>query len=271
MMLIDSHCHLADEAFLADLPEVAERARAAGVNEAVCILSSDSPDEHARVEAVRAAWPGVVFATAIHPHRAGPYAGRVADAVSAVREMADRVGARLLGEMGLDYHYDFAPRAVQQEVFAAQVRLAVELALPVAIHTREAFDDTMRILGEAGGGHVRGVMHCFTGTAAEAEQALGLGFYLSVPGIVTFPKAAALRDVVAQIPLNRILVETDAPYLAPVPHRGKRNEPAFVAATVRQVAAILGLTVETVAERVRENLATLLELPRVDTPSKPVF
>ena len=209
-MFFDSHCHLADEAFYADLPEVAARARAAGVTDAICILSADTPDEHARVDVVRAAWPGVRFATAVHPHRAGAYAGRVDDAVRAVREIAATVDAPLLGEMGLDYHYDFAPREVQQAVFAAQVELAVELDLPIAIHTRLATDDTVGILKEAGAGKVRGVMHCFTGTAAEARQDLDLGFYLSIPGIVTFPKAGELREVVAGLPLDRVLVETDA-------------------------------------------------------------
>jgi TatD DNase family protein len=256
--VIDSHCHLADEAFLADLPEVAARAREAGVSDAICILSADTAEEHARVDAVRAAWPGVRFATAVHPHRAAPYAGRVDEAVRAVREVAGRVGAPLLGEMGLDYHYDFAPRDVQQAVFAAQVELAVELDLPVAIHTRLASADTIAILREAGGGRVRGVMHCFTGTLDEARQALDIGFYLSIPGIVTFPKAEALRDTVAALPLDRLLVETDAPYLAPVPHRGKRNEPAFLPETVRQVARLHGLSPEEAAPRLRANCDRLL-------------
>jgi len=270
-ILIDSHCHLADEAFLADLDDVAHRAHAAGVSEAVCILSADTPEEHARIEAVRTAWPGVLFATAIHPHRAGPYAGRVSAAVRAVRTIAAQVSAPLLGEMGLDYHYDFAPREVQREVFAAQVQLAVELNLPVAIHTREAGNDTIEILQDAGGGRVRGVMHCFTGTVSDAHQALDLGFYLSIPGIVTFPKAGALREVVHGVPLDRILVESDAPYLAPVPHRGKRNEPAFISETVAQIAAVHGLTTEAVAEQIRANFHRLIDRPRVDTPSKPVF
>lgn len=269
-MFLDSHCHLADEAFYADLPEVAARARAAGVIDAICILSADTPEEHARVDAVRAAWPGVRFATAVHPHRAGAYAGRVADAVRVVRAIAARVGAPLLGEMGLDYHYDFAPKDVQQAVFAAQVELALELDLPVAIHTRLATDDTVGILQEAGAGKVRGVMHCFTGTATEARQALDLGFYLSIPGIVTFPKAGALRDMVAGLPLDRVLVETDAPYLAPVPHRGKRNEPAFLPETVRQIALLHGVTAEVVAAQVRTNCERLLGASRVDTPAKPV-
>ncbi|MEO6224194.1 MAG: TatD family hydrolase [Vicinamibacterales bacterium] len=270
-MLIDSHCHLADEAFLADLTDVASRAHAAGVTGAVCILSSDTPQEHARVDAVRGAWPGVLFATAIHPHRAGAYGGRVEEAVQAVREVAARVSASLLGEMGLDYHYDFAPRDVQREVFAAQVKLAVELDLPVAIHTREAGSDTIEILQASGAGRVRGVMHCFTGTASDARQALDLGFYLSIPGIVTFPKAGPLRDVIKEVPLDKILVESDSPYLAPVPHRGKRNEPAFVSETVKQIAAIHGLTMDVVAEQIRANFSQLIGRPRVDTPSKPVF
>ncbi|HUR20933.1 MAG TPA: TatD family hydrolase [Vicinamibacterales bacterium] len=270
-ILIDSHCHLADEAFLADLDEVATRAHAAGVSRAVCILSADTAEEHARIEAVKTAWPNVVFATAIHPHRAGPYAGRVNEAVQAVRTIAAQVSAVLLGEMGLDYHYDFAPRDVQRAVFAAQVQLAVELNLPVAIHTREAGPDTIEILQDAGAGRVRGVMHCFTGTASDARQALDLGFYLSIPGIVTFPKAQSLRDVLSGVPLDRVLVESDAPYLAPVPHRGKRNEPAFVSETVKQIAAIHELTVEVVAEQILANFDRLLDPSRVDTPSKPVF
>ena len=270
-MLVDSHCHLADEAFLTDLDDVARRAHAAGVSRAVCILSSDTPEEHDRIDAVRTAWPEIVFATAIHPHRAGAYAGRVNEAVQAVRNMAARVSAPLLGEMGLDYHYDFAPREVQREVFAAQVQLAVELDLPVAIHTREAGNDTIEILQDAGGGRVRGVMHCFTGTASDARQALDLGFYLSIPGIVTFPKAGSLRDVVREVPLDRILVESDAPYLAPVPHRGKRNEPAFISETVKQVAAIHGRTLDAVVEQIRANFDQLMDRSRVDTPSKPVF
>ncbi len=271
VMFVDSHCHLADEVFLTDLDEVVLRAQTAGVSRAVCILSSDTPEEHARIEAVRLAWPGVVFATAIHPHRAAPYAGRVNEAVAAVRSIAALVSAPLLGEMGLDYHYDFAPRDVQREVFAAQVQLAVELDMPVAIHTREAGNDTIEILQDAGGGHVRGVMHCFTGTADDARRALDLGFYLSIPGIVTFPKAATLRDVVREVPLDRILVESDSPYLAPVPHRGKRNEPAFITETVKQIAAIHGLTVDAVAAQIRTNFDRLIDRSRVDTPSKPVF
>lgn len=269
-MFVDSHCHLADAAFVEDLTSVAERARAASVIGAVCILAADNDEEFERVPAVTAAWPGVSFATAIHPHRAGAWQGRVGEVAGVVRAAVERVGAIALGEMGLDYHYDFAPSGIQQEVFAAQVALAVDLDLPVAIHTREAADDTHAVLASAGQGRVRGVMHCFTGSARDAERALALGFYLSIPGIMTFPKADALRDVVRQVPEDRLLVETDAPYLAPVPHRGKRNEPAYLADTVRALSTLRGVSLEAMAERLSLNFAALFHPRRVDTPSKPV-
>jgi TatD DNase family protein len=269
-MITDSHCHLADAAFGDDLDAVATRSRAAGVTGAVCILSADTPEEFARVPAVRSAWPGVSFATAVHPHRAAAYAGRTDALIAVVRDAARRVDAIALGEMGLDYHYDFAPKPVQHEVFAAQIALALELDLPVAIHTREATDDTHAILREAGRGRVRGVFHCFTGSHDDAIRALDLGFYLSIPGIVTFPKAGDLRDVVQTIPEDRLLVETDAPYLAPVPHRGRRNEPAFLAETVRALAAIRGVTPEALATRLETNFRACVGRRLVDTPAKPV-
>jgi TatD DNase family protein len=255
--VIDSHCHLADEAFRDDLPGVVERARAAGVTAALCILSSDTAAELERWPDVVAAWPDVRCATAIHPHRAAAYAGRAHEAAALVERAADELGAIVLGEMGLDYHYDFAPAPVQREVFAAQVELAVRRNLPVAIHTREAFEDTHAILREAGQGRVRGVMHCFTGTRDEAIRALDLGFYLSIPGIVTFPRAGELREVVRALPADRLLVETDAPYLAPVPHRGKRNEPAFLPRTVVAVAELIGVSAGTFGAQVSANFQAL--------------
>ncbi len=146
-------------------------------------------------------------------------------------------GARAVGEIGLDYHYDFAPRDVQQQVFATQIEVAKTLGVPVIIHTREATDDTFQILREAGP-DVRGVFHCFTGDVGMARAALELGFYVSLAGIVTFPKAEILREVARLVPADKLLIETDAPYLAPVPHRGKRNEPGFVARVAETVAGL---------------------------------
>ena len=255
-MLIDSHCHLADEVFVADLDAVVARATAAGVTAALCILSADEPEELARVPAVRAAWPAVQFAAAIHPHRAAAYEGRAQEAGRVAGEAADVSGAVAIGEIGLDYYYDFSPKGTQREVFTAQLAVAVARNLPVSIHTREATDDTLALIREAG--TVRGVMHCFSGSIDEARQALDLGFYISLSGILTFPKAGNLRDLATFVPEDRLLVETDAPFLAPVPHRGKRNEPAWVALTAATLAAARGMRAADMSERLSKNFVALI-------------
>ena len=255
--VIDSHCHLADEAFVADLAAVVERAGAVGVTSAMCILSADEPEELARAPRVLAAWPAVRFAAAIHPHRAGAYAGRPAEAARIAREAATAVRAIAIGEIGLDYHYDFSPRDVQRAVFTAQVGVALDLDLPVVIHTREATDHTVGVLREAGSSGVRGIMHCFSGTIDEARVALDLGFYISLAGILTFPKAESVRDIARFVPADRLLVETDAPFLAPVPHRGKRNEPAWVAETLAKLAEVRATAIEEMDAQVTENFRAL--------------
>jgi TatD DNase family protein len=240
--MIDSHCHLADEAFEADLEAVVERAKAAGVGSALCILAAGDAREAARAMLLRRLWPEVRFSTGVHPHQARGFEAP-GSAAAAVRAAVSANGPVVaIGEIGLDYHYDFSPRPVQQQVFREQVRLARELELPVVIHTREADDDTLAILREEGDGDLKGVFHCFTGDRVLARAALDLGFHLSFAGIVTFPKAAPLRDVVRATPPDRLLVETDSPYLAPVPYRGKRNEPAFVARVVEAIAEVRGAT-----------------------------
>jgi len=165
--------------------------------------------------------------------------------------------ARAVGEIGLDYHYDFSPRDVQHAVFRAQVRLARELQRPVVIHTREADEDTIAILREEGGGEVRGVLHCFTGDAALADAGLALGFFVSLAGIITFPKAEALRQTVRRVPLDRLLTETDSPFLAPVPYRGKRNEPAYVARVVAALADMRGIPAGELSARTAANFHRL--------------
>jgi TatD DNase family protein len=253
--IVDSHCHLADEAFVADLDAVIARAQAAGVARVLCILSADEDDELERARTVAEAWPAVAFSAAIHPHRAGAYAGDAVGAAAITRRAVEARSAVAVGEIGLDYHYDFAPRDVQRDVLAAQVALAVELDKPVVIHTREATDDTMAVLREAGAGRVRGVMHCFSGTPDEARLALDLGFFISLAGILTFPKAANLRDLARFVPEDRVLVETDAPFLAPVPHRGKRNEPAWVVETLGVLSNVTGVPASALAERIVGNFA----------------
>jgi TatD DNase family protein len=174
----------------------------------------------------------------VHPHIAHQYRGNPARAAEATSRQLDATpSARAVGEIGLDYHYDFSPRDVQQAVFRAQLAVARERRLPVVIHTREADDDTLSLIAEQNG-EVSGVLHCFTGGPELAARALELGFYISVAGILTFPRASALRDTVKAVPLERLLIETDSPFLAPVPHRGRRNEPAHVASVAAALAEL---------------------------------
>jgi TatD DNase family protein len=256
--MIDSHCHLADETFSADLPAVVARARDAGLERALVVLAAGDAKEAEQAVRVETLWPEVRFAIGVHPHTAHQFADdprRAADAVRA--QLAASPSARAVGEIGLDYHYDFTPRDVQQQVFRVQIRLARERDLPVVIHTREADEDTIAILHEEGGGEVRGVLHCFTGTAALAAAGLDLGFYISLAGIITFPKAAALREAIADVPLDRLLTETDSPFLAPVPHRGKRNEPAYLPRVVATLGELRGLAAADLATQTAANFHAL--------------
>jgi TatD DNase family protein len=256
-MPIDTHCHLADEAFADDLAAVVARARAASVDAALCILAADSAVEATRAAVVGAAWPQVRFSTGIHPHRAAAWAGRLDEARQVLEQSIAAHDAVAVGEIGIDYHYDFAARDVQREVFALQLEVATRAGKPVVIHARESLDDTVAVLRGAGP-DVRGVMHCFTGTIDEARQALDIGFYISLSGILTFPRSAVLRDVAAFVPLDRLLIETDAPYLAPVPHRGRRNEPAWVVETLRALAGLRSLPVDELSSRLALNTAALI-------------
>jgi TatD DNase family protein len=256
--LVDSHCHLADEKFAEDLEQVVARAKDAGVARVMVILEGGNASEAAQAEKLHRLWPDTRASIGVHPHQAHQFADDPHRAATIVRDQfAATPAARAVGEIGLDYHYDFSPREVQQAVFRAQVRLARDLKRPVVIHTREADEDTLAILREDGGGEVRGVLHCFTGNAALADAGLDLGFYVSLAGIVTFPRAADLRETARRVPLDRLLVETDSPFLAPVPHRGKRNEPAYVARVVEALAELHGIAPADMAARTSANFATL--------------
>jgi len=256
--MIDSHCHLADEAFSADLDEVVARAKGEGVERALVILEAGNARESAQARLVATLWPEIRVSIGVHPHAAHLYAD---DPQRAAVVAGDQIGrealARAVGEIGLDYHYDYSPRLVQQQVFRAQLRLARERRLPVVIHTREADDDTIAILREEGGGELRGVLHCFTGPLALAQAGLDLGLHISFAGIVTFPKAAELRETARAVPLDRLLAETDSPFLAPVPHRGKRNEPAHVARVVATLAELHRIETGELSRRTAANFHTL--------------
>ena len=256
--MIDSHCHLADETFAADLPDVIARAQAAGLERALVILEAANAVEAANADRLLSLWPSVRVAIGVHPHQAHAVEDDPAAAADGVGDQIARTpAARAIGEIGLDYHYDFSPPDVQREVFRAQLRVALALDRPVVIHTREADEDTVSALADVGQGRLRGVVHCFTGTAALAQEALNLGFYISVAGILTFPKAESLRAVISAVPLDRLLVETDSPFLAPVPYRGKRNEPAHVTRVAAAVAELHRVDLAEVAQRTTANFHRL--------------
>jgi TatD DNase family protein len=253
-MAIDSHCHLADPAFSADLEAVVARARAAGVSRALCVLNAGDAAEAAQAERLARVWPECRFAVGVHPHVARDFVGRLDRFEAWVREaLRSKPAACAIGEIGLDYHYDLSPREVQREMFRVQIRLARDLNLPVVVHTRKADADTIAILQGEGGGQVRGVFHCFAGDLDLASAALDLGFAVSFAGILTFPDAAELRRVAAAVPTDRLLIETDCPYLAPAPHRGRRNEPAWVVRVLERLAEIRGERVGELARAIDLN------------------
>jgi TatD DNase family protein len=255
--MIDSHCHLADDTFAGDLPDVVARARDAGLERALVILEAGNDGEAARAGRLDQLWPEVRVAIGVHPHQAHQFSSNPQGAAELVRAQFLRMpAARAIGEIGLDYHYDYSPRDVQQEVFRAQLQVARDLQRPVVIHTREADSDTLAILREAGSS-VAGVLHCFTGTTALATAGLALGLHVSFAGILTFPKAAPLRETARHVPLDRVLVETDSPFLAPVPYRGKRNEPAYVARVLATLADVHGVDALELARSTTANFHSL--------------
>jgi TatD DNase family protein len=249
-MLIDSHCHLDPSHFPNGAEETLGRARSAGVGAFVCVgVGADAEAAGFAVDLAERT-PDVWAAVGMHPHEAAS----LDDALFAelARHAAcSRVVA--VGEIGLDYHYDYSPRETQRAAFRRMIALAGRLGKPVIIHTREAADDTVAILEEERARDVGGIFHCFTEGLAFARRALDLGFYLSFSGILTFKNADAIREAAAYAPSDRILVETDSPYLAPIPLRGKRCEPAHVVHTARKLAEIRHVSFEQIAQQTTEN------------------
>jgi TatD DNase family protein len=256
--MIDSHCHLDIEAFDADRAEVFARARAAGVTMFVCIGASTGTGSARRAVALANAEPDVYASVGVHPHDvAGMTEADWAELDGLAR--APRVVG--VGETGLDYHYDHSPPEAQRRAYERFVALARAARRPVISHVREAHDDAVAILTSAGAADVGGVIHCFTGGVAEARRYLDLGHHLSFSGILTFKNAQPIRDAAVFAPADRILVETDAPFLAPVPHRGKRNEPAFLGDTLRVLAEVRGAPVADVEADTAANARRLFGLP----------
>jgi TatD DNase family protein len=256
---VDSHAHLADPAFDADRDAVIARARLTGAAAIVCIGESLASADRAR--AIAADHPGFVWYTAgVHPHDAAEFSPQ-RDLPGLRDHLA--AGAVAVGECGLDYHYDHSPRDRQRAAFAAQLELARELGRPVVVHTREAESDTAALIAEAGRDGVRGVLHCFTGSASLARTALDAGWFVSFSGIVTFRNWAD-EDILRLVPADRLLAESDAPYLAPVPHRGKRNEPAWVSLTVGRLAVARGVDAAALGADVAANARALFGLAAED-------
>lgn len=260
-MLVDSHCHLDYLARDWDLEEVIGRAREAGVGTMVTICTRLS--EFDEVRAIAHRFEDIWCSVGVHPHEAAEEGPVDSMRLCQLARLPKVVG---IGETGLDFYYENSPRKDQETSFRAHIRAARESKLPLIVHTRDADQDTARILREEfRDGPCRGLIHCFTGGSSLAEAALELGFYISLSGILTFNKAEALREIARRIPLNRLLVETDAPYLAPVPKRGKRNEPAFVVHTAARLAALKGVSAEQLARVTTDNFFNLF-----DKASRPV-
>lgn len=252
-MFVDSHCHLNYKGLIEDQDAVLERAAAAGVSTMLNI--STRKREWADIIATAEKAPNIWASVGIHPHEADTHAD--VDTAQLVAAAAHpKVVA--IGETGLDYHYDHSDRNQQQDSFRAHLAASRETGLPVIVHTRDAEEDTARILREEmGKGAYPGVIHCFTASGEFADIALELGLFISISGIVTFKNAESLREIVARVPEDRLLIETDSPFLAPVPHRGKSCEPAFVADTARFLADLRGMSVEHLAVTTAENFFTL--------------
>ncbi|BBK31963.1 TatD DNase family protein [Stella humosa] len=262
-MLVDSHCHLDFEDFAAERDAVIDRARAAGVGTMLTIGTKLS--EFDQVRAIAEAYPDIWCSVGIHPHEAETEADIDAAGLVALARHPRVVG---IGECGLDFFYDHSPRDRQEAVFRVHADAARRTGLPLIVHSRDADDEMIRVLQEEShGGALKGVLHCFSSGRLLAEEAVKLGFYISFSGILTFKKAEELREIARDLPADRLLVETDAPYLAPIPHRGKRNEPAFVASTAAKLAGIRGLSVAEVEALTTENFFRLFDRAQRPVPA----
>jgi len=261
-MLVDSHCHLEFPEFAPEQEDVIRRARSAGVGHMLTI--STRVRRFGEILPIAEAHDDVTCSVGTHPHHAEEEPEITTDMLVELARHPKVIG---FGETGLDYYYDNSPRAQQQEAFRRHIRAAIAAGLPLIVHTRDADDDTIRILREeGGGGGLTGLLHCFSSSRALAEQALEFGFHISFSGIVTFKRSEELRDIAQQVPLDRMLVETDCPFLAPVPKRGQRNEPAYVVHTAKVLAELHGVTPETLAARTTANFFGLFKRASAPAP-----
>jgi TatD DNase family protein len=257
--LVDTHCHLADEKFREDLNAVLERAHKAGVKR-IIVVGDQLASSRDALELAKSR-PQLFSVAGVHPHNASHWNDAAADELRAQCVEGKACGKLVaVGEIGLDFHYDFSPRDKQMEAFLAQVEIAREFQLPISFHVRNAYDlfiDVVRGKGIVG---MPGVVHCFGGNAQQAVTLVEMGFLLGITGVLTFKKNEDIRETVHTVPLDALILETDGPYLAPVPHRGKRNEPAFLHATALRLSHELKLSVEEIAARTTANAETLFQI-----------
>lgn len=263
MVWIDTHAHLHHKPYMTDFEAVLAKSRAAGVS-MVLLPGTDIDDSRDAVDVVsRHQGLGLISAVGVHPHEAKSYNDNVAEQLRALARV-NRGNVVAIGEIGLDYHYDFSPRDIQREVFMAQIRLAHELDLPVIVHDRESTADCLEILDQADKARllrpVAGVFHCFSGSVETAQIVLKHGFYLGFDGPITFKNARKSLDVIAACPRDRLVLETDSPYLTPEPHRGHRNTPEYIPLIGAKVAEVWGCTVEEVADQTTQNARKLFGL-----------
>jgi TatD DNase family protein len=257
MRFTDSHCHLDHEKFAGDLDGVLKRAGDTGIDRILCIGTGDGPPELDRAIRLAEQHEQIVATVGVHPHEAAKVTPGTYDDL---RRLGRHPKVVAFGEIGLDYYYDHSPRDTQREVFIHQLDIARDLNLPIVIHTRDAWEESMDILATHWNGP--GILHCFTGNPEQAAQALKLGFHLAFGGVLTFKTGEAVRESARITPDDRLLIETDAPFLAPVPYRGKRNEPAMMIETLKVLAEVRGATPERIAELTAANFERLCLQPR---------
>ena len=257
-VLFDTHCHLNVDAFDEDVEEVIQRAKEIGVGR-FAVVGFDSPTIKKSLELSRM-HPEIYSIIGWHPTEAGNYSSEIQDGLM-ISLTEDKVVA--MGEMGLDYHWNTSPKEVQEKVFRQQIQIAKQLQLPISIHMRDAIEDTYRILREEDVSSIGGIMHSYSGDVAYMHRFIDLGMHISLSGVVTFKKAIEVHEVAKEVPLDRLLIETDSPYLAPVPYRGKRNEPAHVKYVAERVAELRGLDVSEIGEITSRNANRLFRLDEV--------
>jgi TatD DNase family protein len=255
--LIDSHAHIQGKEYAGETAAVIQRAAEAGVDQIIVVGGAGDMSSNTAGVTLAESWANLYATVGMHPHDA-KYVGE--EDLQELKKLAAHPKVIAVGETGLDYYYNHSPREVQRRVFAQFIRLAEETGLPLVVHERDAASEALELLRSEGAGKIRGVIHCFTGDYNAACAYLDLGFYLSFTGIVTFKNAEPLRDVVRKVPLDNMFVETDSPYLTPVPHRGKRNEPAYVRFVAETVASVKHVSLQDVTDTTTRNVQKLFRI-----------